>query len=208
MCKRWTADAGEHRAPQCFKAASATVVAAEGQIVSALPTRATVEGWHLGMFAGVPPIDYYAGNCRGVESARPCLAINVSVGPNPGSDYQVARQDADSLFHAATAQILKLESELPSLSPEERMKRIAVVVGVTVGAFIKIHPFVNGNGRTSRMLWRILLRRFNLPAQLSVVKRPDAPYDSVMNQAMTGDYSACISMVLNGLASGAVPAAV
>lgn len=208
MCKKWPKDAWEHRAPQCFASATSAVTAAEVAIGSALPVRGTVERWHHEMFVGVPPIDYYAGNCRGVDPGKPCLAQNVSVGPHAGSPFQQARQHVDQLMTALNAQIQKVEAASPSLPPDERAKQIAATVGVTIGNFIQIHPFINGNGRTSRLLWRVLLRRFNLPAQLSVVKRPDAPYDVVMAAAMLGNFAPCIAMVLNGIASGAPAAAV
>lgn len=79
------------------------------------------------------------------------------------------------------------------------------VLGVSVGAFVRIHPFVNGNGRTSRLLWTTLLGRFGLPPQLSVLRRPGPPYPHVMAAAMDQDYGPAVVMVLRALAQGPMP---
>ena len=92
-----------------------------------------------------------------------------------------------NLFRDAAAAIQRLEIEWPLLAPRERALRLAILTGALIGTFIRIHPFINGNGRTSRLWWRWMLFRFAVPEQVIVSPRPAPPYDELMASAMRGD---------------------
>lgn len=143
--------------------------------------------WHGSLFADFVPLDYYAGNFRQPDPARPCLAQNVAVGPIPGSNFRLVVSDMAQLFAEAQQTLRALETDWPYLSPEDRAVAIALVTGDLVGGFIRIHPFLNGNGRTSRLLWRWVLWRFGVPPQFTVFPRPSPPYGPLMAEAMRGN---------------------
>ncbi len=198
MCQAWD-DRVEHALPS---ATEFTVVAgAEAAVVAFLPTRGVIESWHGEMFHFSVPVDYYAGNCRGVEIGKPCLARDVQVGTLQGSSFVLARAHLDKMLTDMQGALTSLETRRPHLAGTDFAMAVAQIVGTAIGAFVRVHPFLNGNGRTSRLLWRVLLARLGFPAQASVVKRPASPYDVAMAAAMVGDLAPFIHIVLTGLAS-------
>lgn len=63
--------------------------------------------------------------------------------------------------------------------------------------FVKIHPFVDGNGRTARLLMNFeLLRSGYLPVVIQVADRL-AYYEALDTAHTKGDYSTFIKMVIN-----------
>ena len=56
------------------------------------------------------------------------------------------------------------ENEAPALHPVERAARVH-------SDFVKIHPFVDGNGRTSRLLMNLELLKAGYPAAVLPVER-------------------------------------
>jgi fido (protein-threonine AMPylation protein) len=204
-CPDWCDDAAERLTPAARHALWTATRAAAAATTKGTPDLAVVESWHDAAFAPVVPLRCYAGNVRQNHAKHLCLAQNVAVGPLPGSDFNVVPNDARQLFDWVSLQIRALEVTWSATSPTDRVKRLAGVVGVAVGWFVRIHPFVNGNGRTSRILWTALLARFGLPPQCSVLKRPAPPYDQIMASAMTGNYQPCVLEVLRALSLGPLP---
>ncbi|HEV2293399.1 MAG TPA: Fic family protein [Tepidisphaeraceae bacterium] len=117
----------------------------------------------------------------------------------PGSSYRVARAHIDQLFEAIRQQLGQLELRWAQLRPDQRAMQLATVVANLVGGFIQIHPFINGNGRTSRLLWRWALLRFGVPVQCCTHPRPAQPYSQLMERAMHGEYRPLILYVLTHL---------
>jgi fido (protein-threonine AMPylation protein) len=189
----------------------AEFVAIVGQVADALQTsaRSTVLGpedpcrWHRSIFRNFVPLDCYAGNCRSSSSQHPCLAVNVHVAGIPGSAFQTVQQDLDSLFADARKRLAVLEINWPLVSPKERTLSLAVVTANLVGGFIRVHPFVNGNGRISRLIWAWCLFRFGVPKQFSLHPRPAQPYGQLMAQAMVGNFNPLALAVLDHLARNA-----
>ena len=153
------------------------------------------------------PLDYYAGGLRQYDPKRPCLAAESGVPPHLGSPFQFVLQHTEELCEFIRLELSSVEIQWTSLSDPERVQRIATIVGVAVGRFIHVHPFLNGNGRMSRVLWTVLLARLQLPRQLSIVRRPGPPYDTVMSEAMQGNYGPAVAMVLRALNDGPRPPA-
>jgi hypothetical protein len=106
----------------------------------------------------------------------------------------------DELCTRYRCELAALEFSWPELAPADQVQRVATIIGCAIGAFILIHPFLNGNGRMSRLLWRVLLYRMGLPDGVSVIRRPGPPYDAVMGEAMNGNFGPAVLMVLNAIA--------
>jgi Fic family protein len=68
--------------------------------------------------------------------------------------------ELDDLFEQARRRIQRLDDALESPDYEEDAIELAVWVHARV---IAIHPFEDGNGRTSRLLLNVLLVRLGLP---------------------------------------------
>lgn len=82
--------------------------------------------------------------------------------------------------------------EAQTLHPVERAARVH-------GEFVKIHPFVDGNGRTSRLLMNLELMKAGFPATVIEVEQRLAYYQALDTAHCTGDYEDFIALV-----SGAV----
>lgn len=86
----------------------------------------------------------------------------------------------------------------PSLHPVEAAARVH-------GELVKIHPFIDGNGRTSRLLMNLVLMQAGLPATvITVDQRLD--YYQVLDVAhTTGDYQPFVELVIKAVAKSFEP---
>lgn len=160
----------------------------------------TFRRWHEILFEGHPPIAYYAGNYRQIADKFPCLACNVEVDGVRGSEFQNVLLDMKHLAEDLRAEISSLEIRWPNLNPQERTKRIVLLLATSIGTFIRIHPFVNRNGHISRVIWKWGLARFGVPMQVRISPRPEDPYSAVMARSMVGDDVPLARMILAHLA--------
>ena len=185
----------------------AASVAALQQAISDTKKRSPELGmfcrWHSLAFRPFVPLPSYAGNIRQVRSKCPCLDTSVRVGEHEGSPAPKVKAHTKEACQKTRQLIAPLERDWPSLASQERLARLANALSYAVGRFIQIHPFCNGNGRMSRMLWAALLERYGVSYQASIVKRPGPPYAAVMATAMTGDFAPLMAVVLRGLATAA-----
>jgi fido (protein-threonine AMPylation protein) len=164
-----------------------------------LSTR-TFRLWHLALFRKCVPVDYYAGNFRQDDAARPCLGLNVKVGPNPGADFSTVLVRMEKLASDLRISISRTELHWLFLNRSDRASRLAAIIATALGELIRIHPFINGNGRISRLLWRWGYQRFGVPAQVRIAPRPDPPYASIMDASMQGNDSLLALEILKYMA--------
>jgi len=174
------------------------------EVSASVPRSRSFRNWHQKLFHAFVPLPCYAGKFRGWQGYR-CLQTNVHVGPAAGLAYQDVPQEMVNYFDQLAAEIRLLEVKWSGMSQIDRVTTVARIVGTAVGHFIRVHPFLNGNGRTSRVLWAALLHRFGLPPHVRLVPRPAEPYSSIMAAAMTGNYAPVQFYVLRALAAGAAP---
>ncbi len=161
----------------------------------------SVKHWHEKMFHALTPLPYFAGNFRQDDVGRVCLGINVKVGGILGSDFRHVLSHMGLLFDNFSRTIRLVEVSWPTLSPDERALRVATAIGDLVGGFIRIHPFINGNGRTSRIIWAAALRRFGISPQFRINPRPPQPYENVMASCMSGDFLPLQLLILRALSA-------
>ena len=158
------------------------------------------------MFAEQVPLDYYAGNYRQVDADRPCLNTDVQVAGIPGVPAARVLFEVERLFAELRRHLTRFELSWATLSPRERRTRLAIILGALIGRFIQVHPFVNGNGRISRLVWAWGLIRFNVPPQVRIRKHPEDPeYDHVMASAMTGDFAPLALYILEHMVVATPP---
>jgi len=80
------------------------------------------------------------------------------------------------------------ESDGPSLHPVELAAR-------THADFVKIHPFMDGNGRTARLLMNLDLMRNGFPPVVLPVEQRLAYYDSLDTAHVEGNYAAFFDII-------------
>lgn len=143
--------------------------------------------WHSRLFSDVVPIDYYAGNFRQHDLSRPCLGVDRAVGSLQGASFHFVPDRCENLFESVRREIARSELGWSMLTEKQRALRLAQVIAGMLGEFIRIHPFINGNGRVSRVMWAWGLVRFGAPIQCRITPRPSPPYKDLMAAAMRGD---------------------
>ncbi len=92
-------------------------------------------------------------------------------------------------------------SNLPSISSDEYLNRFVEVLTHFQHRFVYIHPFVDYNGRMSRMFTNYLLMRFNFPVIEINVNKKNArkDYISSLQNADKGDYSSLEHMITDAI---------
>jgi fido (protein-threonine AMPylation protein) len=152
------------------------------------PTRRVVDSWHETIFRGLPPIDYYAGNMRGEYRDMPCLAANVEVGGVHGSDFKAVTLDITKLDKLVEAFMAEIQKRIDGGMVGPALAEFIIeCTAIVVARFIQIHPYLNGNGRMSRLIANALLFRFGFGINnVRFDPRPDAPYATAAAYAMRG----------------------
>jgi hypothetical protein len=157
------------------------------------PTADLVLGWHRDMLDGVAiPDDAYRGAFRG--SAHPALEnYEVTVGSLPTTRAADVLAEVDHLISELQDRILALD-ELdkqgdPDILTAAFVEAVLETAAWLHGEWVRIHPFVNGNGRTARMWVLWLCGRYGLPQLLPLRLRPDMGYSPASLLSMTGDHS-------------------
>lgn len=79
-------------------------------------------------------------------------------------------------------------TQADSLHPVERAARVH-------GEFVKIHPFVDGNGRTARLLMNLELMKSGFPAAVLPVESRLAYYAALDTAHCQGDYAPFIALL-------------
>jgi len=114
----------------------------------------------------------------------------VRVGVNRGV---VSTQVADELKRFEST-LQTLVAELNKLVPVGReldADQLAAVIDLCAWAhaeWVRIHPFANGNGRTTRLWANSLAMRCGLPPFIRLRPRPSAGYGDAGAKAMKGDW--------------------
>lgn len=70
-----------------------------------------------------------------------------------------------------------------------------VVVALLHAEFVKIHPFIDGNGRTARLLMNFETMKNGYPPIIIKTEERHKYYDALDKGAMTGDYTDFVKMV-------------
>lgn len=162
-----------------------------------MPTPATVTAWHSQLYAGCQvPSAVYVGHLRGDVSQPDLVDYEVGIGPVLADGYaeRVGVWSTDvaaavTQFFSSLHQALGALDALfaPGVRPVtvDDLNEVIALTAIVHGEWVRIHPFVNGNGRTAR-LWVVLIaRRYELPVFVSLKPRPaDVAYARAAKRSM------------------------
>ena len=122
---------------------------------------------------------------------------------------QVTYSGKEAPFYTKVRELIKVliddteyaVSKLPSPKSDDYLSRFIEILAHFQHRFVYIHPFVDYNGRMSRMFTNYLLMRSNFPIIEINVNRKDAriKYIQSLQKADEGDYTALEHMLTNAI---------
>jgi len=89
----------------------------------------------------------------------------------------------------------QMEQLIPNLHEWEKKYHPLVAAALLHGEFVKIHPFADGNGRTSRLLMNFIAMRFGYPPIVIKKEQRFAYYDALDEGAVSHNYTAFVKMI-------------
>jgi Fic family protein len=86
--------------------------------------------------------------------------------------------------------VTRLDALIP-VGTEPDADKLSAVIDLCAWAhsvWVRIHPFLNGNGRTARLWANSLGMRYGLPPFVSLRPRPNSGYEAAAESAMHGKW--------------------
>lgn len=171
-----------------------------------LPTLDSVRRWHTGVMAGLDvPDPRYVGSFRGergLEKKRVAVGSNLAVEP-----ADVVKELEH--FETKLQELVKALDEELSAGQEPNEDQLSAIIDVCAwvhAEWARIHPFVNGNGRTARLWANSIAMRYDIDPFIRLRPRPDGGYGLAGARAMQGDWrptAVVFRRMLNELLDGA-----
>ena len=115
-------------------------------------------GIHRGIFGGLFP--HFAGFLRGPEP--PGLYRNVTFGPYRGTHADDVQRECDALFATVAGLIGQLDDLIHTRGRADFAEQVLQAAAYVHCELIRIHPFVNGNGRATRKCVDYFCWRYDL----------------------------------------------
>lgn len=144
--------------------------------------------WQRATMAGLDvPKPEYVGRFRGESGVRDTRVWIGGFEGVPAGDVKARLEDFERRLRRTVA---ALDGRYPA-DRELDADGLAAVIDLaawTHAAWVRIHPFANGNGRAARLWANSLLMRYGLPPVVTLRPRPDGGYGAAGARAMIGDW--------------------
>ena len=191
-CPEWTEDEETPRAVEQREAVLRQIILRDQQL---LPDASMVSDWHRQMFEGAVPHPDYAGNFRDAELVPECLrGYDVTVGAYQGVSHAEVLEAVDSFIDDLRDAVEELDTNWSAVEPAQFTSLgIDLVVKLAAwahGEWVRIHPFANGNGRTSRLWANYVFIRYGFGPVVDVRPRPGQTYVKAAARSMGGHHAA------------------
>lgn len=152
--------------------------------------------FHERMFRDLAPADcsYFAGHYRGEDfKCRRYLQVGIPSDPRVGSAPDLVRDQMSDLANLIQASVAGLDEghRLPNAQLDASQKAMySVCIACRIfEAFLRVHPYANGNGHAARLCLIALLGRYSYWLRAWPVEpRPaDPPYTDLIVQYRNGN---------------------
>lgn len=154
------------------------------------------KGWHRQIMAGLDvPRDAWVGCFRGEQGVE---GVEVAVGGRRAVEASEVGEELAAFIRRLRAAVSLLDERIPEDSDlSARQLHWILRTGAWVHAeWVRIHPFVNGNGRTARLWVNWLLMRYGIPPVVRLRPRPEQrEYVQAAAAAMEGDWQPMLEVL-------------
>ena len=145
--------------------------------------------WHREIMDGLEvPKPEYVGTFRGDPGME---EVQVLVGPHEGVPPDQVLDSVVSFERKLNEVLARLDSLIPAGAAlnTDTLAAVLDVCGWAHAEWVRIHPFVNGNGRTARLWANYVAMRYGLPPFVRLRPRPEADaYARAGVEAMDGNW--------------------
>jgi len=166
------------------------------------PTVATAQRWHRELYDGIArPFEYYAGEVRDSDRNFPDLiGYEVEAGGVLGVPSAQVPQALERFEEGAKTAASRLDGVIvvgadPSSLAPQQLHGVLTFCALLHGNWVRIHPFANGNGRTSRLWANWAALRYGLPPFVTIKPRPRHPYGQAAAASMAGDDQVMVAVM-------------
>jgi Fic family protein len=154
----------------------------------ATPALETARKWQRVIMQGLDvPDPQLVGSFRGepgLETSQ--VQVGVHKGVNSADVAEALARFEEKLQRLAA----ELDAHLP-IEQEPDADQLAAIIDLCAwvhAEWVRIHPFVNGNGRTARLWANSIAMRYGLPPFVRLRPRPNTGYGDAGAKAMQGDW--------------------
>lgn len=152
------------------------------------PALETARRWHRVVMQG---LDVPAPQSVGAFRGEPGLeTIQVQVGVHKGVNSAGVAEALARFEEKLQRLVAELDEHLP-IEQEADADQLAAIIDLCAwvhAEWVRIHPFVNGNGRTARLWANSIAMRYGLPPFVGLRPRPNTGYGDAGAMAMQGDW--------------------
>jgi Fic/DOC family len=173
------------------------------------PTLALARRWQAMTMKGLTvPKREMVGRFRGEAGLENC---HVAIGRHRGVNPKLVSSALSAFETELQIRVAQLDRTIPpgTFPHGAQMSEVLVLCAWAHAEWVRIHPFVNGNGRTARLWANFIARRYGLPFFVRLRPRPNFGYGSAGDAAMRRDWrptALCFrAMLLDFLANAAPP---
>lgn len=193
--------------------AEAQRLAAEHALARRRLTLDEIKAWHRATMKGLDiddaaALDIAAEDMVGEFRGPPRLT---GIGVRIGAYYGTPSKGVAAQTRRFIGTLQKLLRALDQRHPRDRlddvdtdgMRIVAEAAAWAHAEWVRIHPFTDGNDRTSRLMANAILVRYGLPPVFALRPRPVGDYEEAASAAMDGDHWPMASYVISELVARA-----
>jgi len=158
------------------------------------PSLKMIRGWHRETMKGLNvPNSACVGKFRGQAGLE---SIEVNIGSHTGTPSDEVAVETNQFISRLGMIVERLDN---AIAPGEDLtadhfNAVLEAIAWAHSEWVRIHPFVNGNGRTARLLANALAMRYGLPPFVRLRPRPNYGYGKAAKASMRGDHRPLVAV--------------